>query len=224
MSMFYNHQGRRTRLWDDPIPGETMDLPITPIEAQQPEFKPWGKTPRWNGLGVTITEKLDGTNALVCVQDGRVYAGSRNRWLTLDKKGDNYGFAFWCKENETELLKLGDGYHYGEWWGTGIGRGYGRVGGEFRNPNNYRTFSLFNTRRWDNPSRPACCDVVPTLYNGVLAFDKLDEMLSELRTNGSVAQPGYMRPEGVVLYIHQLDQKFKVVFDKDGPSPIEEHK
>ncbi len=199
----------------------------------EPEFKPWGKTPRWAGIGVTVTEKLDGTNALVCVHEGRVYAGSRNRWLSsTDKRLDNYGFAAWCKENETELLKLGDGYHYGEWWGQGIGRGYGMVRDmQLINGKHVpigsaaprRIFSLFNTRRWDNESRPECCSVVPTLYHGMLDLHKLDDLLSELRTNGSVAAPKYMRPEGVVLYAYQLDQKFKIVFDKDGPSPIEEH-
>jgi hypothetical protein len=201
---------------------ETMafigNLPITP-RIIPPEFKPWGKTPRWQGLGVTLTEKIDGTNALVCVHEGRVYAGSRNRWLDVSKKGDNFGFAKWCVENESELLKLGEGYHYGEWWGHGIGRGYGTEPGLIV-PN--RTFSLFNTRRWDNTSRPECCSVVPVLYQGVLDFGKLEKLCDDLKRNGSVAATGYMRPEGVVMYIHQLDAKFKIVFDKDGPSPIEE--
>lgn len=74
------------------------------------EFKSWGKIPRAIGEGVTITEKLDGTNACVVIQDG-VIAGvqSRNRFITPED--DNYGFARWVSENEHELLKLGEGYH-----------------------------------------------------------------------------------------------------------------
>lgn len=209
---YYHYLGANVD-YDDKM--TTIDhLPITP-RVVVPEFKPYGKTPRWSGLGITITEKLDGTNALVCVQDGRVYAGSRNRWLgTEDKRSDNYGFAQWCKLNEEGLLKLGEGYHYGEWWGRGIGRGYAMES---------RRFSLFNTRRWGehNPNTPECCDVVPVLYEGQFTGLEIQGWANRLQVEGSVAAPGYMSPEGVVAYLHHLDAKFKVVLDKTGPSPIE---
>lgn len=47
---------------------------------------------------------------------------SRTRWITPED--DNYGFAKWANENKEELLKLGIGQHFGEWWGSGIQRGY----------------------------------------------------------------------------------------------------
>jgi hypothetical protein len=79
---------------------------------------------------------------------------SRSRWITPDD--DNFGFAAWVEANRDELLTLGPGRHFGEWWGSGIQRGYGLPKGEKR-------FSLFNVSRWGE-SRPACCHVVPVLY------------------------------------------------------------
>jgi hypothetical protein len=171
-----------------------------------PEFQPWGKTPRWSGIAMTATEKLDGTNALVHVtDDGRVLAGSRNRWLTPGKTSDNYGFAAWVTENAVELAKLGAGWHYGEWWGQGVGRGYGVEG---------RTFSLFDTRRFGahNPNTPSCCSVVPKLYEGLLV-DPMS-VLAPLMASGSVAAPGFMRPEGIIILLHQTGQRFKLLAEK----------
>jgi hypothetical protein len=86
------------------------------------EFQAFDKIPRLR-RGCVITEKIDGTNAQVCfADDGQMLVGSRNRWITPDN--DNYGFARWCVENETELRKLGPGRHFGEWWGAGIQRRY----------------------------------------------------------------------------------------------------
>ncbi len=187
----------------------------------EPEFKPYGKTQRFKGFGVCITEKIDGTNALVHItDDGRLFAGSRNRWITPGKSTDNYGFAAWCEENREELLKLGPGYHYGEWWGAGVGRGYG-----FSNVDGkpVRQLSLFNTLRWGahNPNTPKCCSVVPVLYSGAFTGKEHTEVEATLRAVGSVAAPGFMRPEGLCMYFFMSDQTFKVVFDKTGPSPIE---
>ena len=97
--------------------------------------------------GCIITEKIDGTNAQVCIDvDGTVRAGSRNRWLTPGD--DNFGFASWVKLHEDDLRQLGTGRHFGEWWGSGIQRRYGLA---------EKRFSLFRT-----PSTlPACCSVVP---------------------------------------------------------------
>jgi hypothetical protein len=68
-----------------------------------------------------ITEKIDGTNASILItDDGSDIAGvgSRTRWITPED--DNHGFAKWVKANHEELLKLGPGHHFGEWWGNGI--------------------------------------------------------------------------------------------------------
>lgn len=79
-------------------------------------FRAWPKTPRLF-RDMVITEKIDGTNAAVIVADGKLYAQSRKRIITPDD--DNFGFASWVAEHP-ELVELGEGYHYGEWWGKGI--------------------------------------------------------------------------------------------------------
>lgn len=186
--------------------------------SELPEFKGFGKIPRIDKWGqhVIVTEKLDGTNGLIHIAADRttITAGSRNRWLkpNADKKDDNFGFASWVEQNKEDLLKLGPGYHYGEWWGCGIGRGYGL---------HERRFSLFNVGRWgkDGPGhehRPACCGTVPILYAGPWNRELQDQIDMQLRDNGSYAAPGYRDPEGWVLYACGVDLLFKRVFDKPG--------
>ena len=52
-----------------------------------------------------ITEKIDGTNGVVYVTaEGRVLAGSRNRWLSESR--DNHGFWRWSQENAEALALL----------------------------------------------------------------------------------------------------------------------
>lgn len=165
------------------------------------EFKPWPKITRVENKRVPIfTEKIDGTNACIAIDaDGNYHCQSRNRIITPED--DNYGFARWCKQNEEAVLKLGEGYHFGEWWGQGIGRNYGL---------NYRRFSLFNTRRWGyhNPP-PDPFEVVP-----VLPFDTIELVKEYLQNNGSVVVPGWMRPEGAVMYEPDTDTCFKIIMDK----------
>jgi len=44
-----------------------------------------------------ITEKIDGTNALIHItEDGNFLTGSRNRWIT--PSNDNHGFSKWAHE------------------------------------------------------------------------------------------------------------------------------
>lgn len=183
---------------------------------------------------IVITEKIDGTNASIFIQDlileedpkdptiiGTKHAiageqsltmriGSRTRWIT--PSDDNFGFAKWCSipENFFELLKLGEGHHFGEWWGSGIQRGYGLLKGEKR-------FSLFNTSRWQEGSEntPKCCHVVPELYRGVFCTDYIDDTLSTLQTEGSKAAPGFMKPEGIVIYHTAGNVGFKKTIEKD---------
>src|SRR5688572_20787509 len=130
--------------------------------------------------GCVVTEKIDGTNAQILIaketddlavnrlllahRDGlMMLAGSRTQFITPER--DNHGFARWVSEHADELWSLGEGRHFGEWWGSGIQRGYGLPKGEKR-------FSLFNVARWADdrdrekyPSdRPACCHVVPIIH------------------------------------------------------------
>ena len=156
---------------------------------------------------VVVTEKIDGTNAQVYVNDDmtEVVAGSRSKWITPE--ADNFGFARWVREHREELLKLGPGSHFGEWWGAGIQRRYNL---------NEKRFSLFNVHRWaDDATRPACCHVVPVLWRG--PFDELNvnAILQGLVEKGSVASPGFMKPEGIVIF-HTVGQfLLKKTIDKD---------
>ena len=92
--------------------------------STEPPFVAFDKIPRLR-RNVIVSEKIDGTNAIVWIGEDftTIRAGSRSRWITPED--DNYGFARWVAANRDELLKLGPGYHYGEWWGAGIQRRYG---------------------------------------------------------------------------------------------------
>ena len=156
---------------------------------QKIEFKPWPKIGRENPFMVTITEKINGTNACIVISDGEILgAQSRNRIITPDD--DNYGFAQWVQDNNSELLSLGDGYHYGEWAGLGIQK----------NPHmlDSKRFFLFNVFRWNeqNPNRPSCCDVVPVLFDGLLQPDTIENLLLKLKTEAKSGQT----PEGIIVY------------------------
>ena len=168
------------------------------------EFEKFEKLPRLS-RGMVVSEKIDGTNAQVCItEEGEFLVGSRKRWITPDD--DNFGFAKWAYEHEEELrCGLGFGRHYGEWWGMGIQRKYGL--GE-------RRFSLFNTGRWnaDTPP-PECCHVVPVLYDGPFTTDAVDAVLERLHSDGSAAAPGFMKPEGVVIYLSAARKSFKKTLD-----------
>jgi hypothetical protein len=175
---------------------------------------------------VIITEKIDGTNAQVLINEwGNILVGSRTRWIT--PQDDNYGFARWVDENKQEILKLGVGRHFGEWWGNGIQRGYGLPKGDKR-------FSLFNVSRWalfgTEPQRivtqdetiekyqellPECIGLVPTLYKGMFDTQKVDEVLHDLKINGSYAVKGFMNPEGVVVFHTAGNVGFKKTIEKD---------
>lgn len=180
---------------------------------------------------MTVTEKLDGTNAQICItDDGQTLAGSRNRWITPED--DNYGFARWVQSHRDELMQLGPGRHFGEWWGSGIQRGYGLRGDDKR-------FSLFNVSRWcrvgETPQRipsidpriekyqdvlPACCGLVPVLGRGMFDTTQIENILASMRIYGSTAVPGFMRPEGIVVFHTAGNVGFKRTLDGDEPKSL----
>jgi len=186
---------------------------------------PFTKFPKIARLNrqVIVTEKIDGTNAQIKItEDGQFLVGSRNRWITPED--DNFGFANWAYAYKDELMKLGVGSHFGEWWGAGIQRGYGLTQG--------RRFSLFNVIRWcpegQEPKRiptadpriekyqdilPACCGLVPVL--GVGDFMEANRQIERLKVEGSMAVPGYMNPEGVIAFHVAGNVSFKVTIQKD---------
>lgn len=177
-----------------------------------PEFVPFPKMARLNRT-VTATEKMDGTNGQILItKDGQMFTGSRNRWIT--QESDNYNFSRWCNERKEELLKLGPGTHFGEFLGSGIQRRYGL---------NEKRFYLFNAHRWTDDIRPACCHVVPILAIGTNIKEVEQVALDILRTEGSRAVPGFMDPEGIVLYHSASKQMMKVTLrDDENPKGSKE--
>lgn len=170
-------------------------------------FVPMPKIARYSRL-CTITEKIDGTNASIWIDDlGTEFrTASRTKWITPEN--DNCGFSRWAHEHKEELMQLGPGHHFGEWWGVGIQRKYGQT---------CKRFSLFNTHLW-SVTRPACCDVVPVLYEGMFEQQAVQQAIETLRLEGSKAAPGFMNPEGVVIY-HQAAQIYfkKTIIGDEKP-------
>lgn len=172
---------------------------------------------------VVVTEKIDGTNAGIYIDEiGGIFAASRTRWITPE--ADNYGFAAWVERNCGELLRLGPGMHWGEYWGAGIQRRYGLT---------EKRFSLFNVQRWvdikqhplgakfENDKQdlcPLCCSVVPVLYRGPFDTARISGILVHLEKTGSVAAPGFADPEGIVVFHVAAGIGFKKTI-KDDESP-----
>ena len=189
------------------------------------EFTEFSKIARLSRT-MTITEKIDGTNAQIYIEtldgfsesdpnciaqkDGlAMFAGSRTRWITPE--ADNFGFARWAKEHADDLFMLGEGRHFGEWWGAGIQRKYGQT---------EKHWSLFNTFKWlenfdnEKPICPPCCRVVPVLYRGEFDSATIREIMMNLMNHGSFAAP-FMDPEGVVIYHEAAGIMFKKTFKGD---------
>lgn len=156
-----------------------------------------------------ITEKIDGTNAQICItEDGQFLTGSRTKWITPEN--DNYGFSRWAHENKEELMKLGVGYHFGEWWGQGIQRKYGM---------DKKVFSLFNVSKWsDDAARPSCCDVVPILFEGEFTTLNIEYTMFKLYELSIAAKKygvEFKEPEGIVIFHKQGGGLFKKTFKND---------
>lgn len=205
------------------------------------EFQPFPKIARL-AREMIITEKLDGTNAQVYIRpapddnadshpfeigvdiqvdcEGKSHymrAGSRSRWLDLTSKGDNFGFAKWVHAHAHELALLGPGRHFGEWFGQGIQRGYGL---------DVKRFALFNVGRWVQHDKdpglkklraPECCHVVPVLYwGGNFDTATINWAMETLARNGSEAAPGFMDPEGIIVFHTASSTLYKKTFEKDA--------
>jgi len=181
---------------------------------------------------MVITEKIDGTNAAIAIQKldeeeqppdnlvaevkdetevfdtyYGVVAQSRKRIITV--RDDNFGFAKWVQANAEALFHtLGEGRHFGEWWGSGIQRGYDLPKGEKR-------FSLFNTPRWRDTDLSGVpgLGMVPELYVGEFSVAKIETLKEDLLFNGSAASPGFLNPEGVVIYHTASRTAYKSTYD-----------
>lgn len=218
------------------------------MNIENHEFMPWPKMARLSRECI-ITEKLDGTNACVNIVLAReipnggqslataavtvspdatfyIFAGSRTRWI--QPGNDNYGFAAWVLANCEELVKLGPGRHFGEWWGNGIQRRYNMT---------QKRFSLFNAKRWmpdaatelaaewgrvcnkvvdADGNKCGCVSVVPVLYHGEFSTNMVERCMNQLRLVGSVAAPGFRQPEGIIVYHVAGKVAFKKTLDGDA--------
>jgi len=203
-------------------------------------FKSYPSIPRLEKAPIRyeITEKIDGTNAVLFItrqeeeyapgEDALPYdnfveaddgiwvvrAGSRSRWLSPGKTTDNYGFAQWVADNSVALFEaVGPGLHYAEWWGQGIQRGYGQA---------TKRFTLFNPSRY--PCLPAAggtprlVDVVPTFSVGAMGInsssnidDEISWAIDDANYRGSLAAPGWASPEGLVVRVG--DQLRKIILN-----------
>lgn len=185
------------------------------------EFKSFEKISKFTGIAMTITQKIHGTNAQIRIyeQDGVIKCQASSRTRDIFVGDDNYGFARYVKDNESEIIeKLGLGTHYGEWAGPGINSGEGLK---------EKTFVIFNHYRFpaERPLPPQCV-VVPVLYHGPYDERIVAEAMTELKINGSKLAPGFMRPEGIVIEV--AGKKYKKVFEAEetqwtqgsaGPKP-----
>lgn len=174
------------------------------------EFEAFPKITRVEKVTVTLTEKIDGTNACIVFDEGGgMFCQSRNKIITPGKQTDNAGFASWAHANHEELYALlGEGRHFGEWWGTGIQRGYGQT---------LKRFSLFNTSRWDGLADAGFVignvpvSTVPVISHGPLT--DIGTLVKEahgcLVSMGSYAAPGFMDPEGCMVFARALGTYLK---------------
>jgi len=198
-------------------------------------FEAWPKIGRLY-KPMVISEKIDGTQAAFGVTPigdddpipagafmhvydpvlglAAVHAQSRKRLITPDN--DNFGFAEWVAKNAHELVKtLGSGLHFGEWWGSGIQRGYGL---------DHKRFSLFNTHRWSWLNDPIAREAreihsqlwcVPVLTEWEFDTREVRLVLQALQRDGSAAARGFMDPEGIVVFHTASRTPYKVTYDGD---------
>jgi hypothetical protein len=206
---------------------------------EKPEFRPWPSIARMNRDAI-VTEKIDGTNAAIeisydihpgrDVEEGEryeggvfvvnpidkqfVWVGAQSRKRLISPESDNFGFARWVMDNAESLAgDLGSGKHFGEWWGSGIQRGYGIEKG-------VKYFSLFNAKKWTEPYeagrfKTENLRVVPILDIFTFDTDRINGIVRALAESGSVASPGFKPPEGVVVFHTAAQTLYKVTCDHD---------
>lgn len=207
------------------------------------EFEAWPKTTRLF-RDITITEKIDGTNAAIIIRTGYhvsdvhqfdgewpfwdkeaghfwfIGAQSRNRLIQPGKTTDNAGFAQWVRDNGLTLARLlGEGRHFGEWWGPKVTkRNYGM---------SHKVFSIFDVDMWDvqvdqsikHPIGDAVLTHTPVLYRGTFSEQQIMDCARTLKDLGSVAAYRFgidgQEPEGICIFHSQSRIVQKFTFDNN---------
>ncbi len=197
-------------------------------------FQEWPKIERFRKLTCTVSEKIDGTNAQILIPNDpqtEILAGSRSKWISPGK-ADNAGFAGWVSlHGETLRAALGPGRHYGEWYGAGIQRRYGltekrlalfsplarylQVHDDLGCHGDWLTRTLRGVGPVVYLDRLPQVHLVPVLYEGPLDTATIEHVVANLYKNGSVAVPGWMKPEGVV--VSHARNKYKITDHGDVP-------
>lgn len=179
-------------------------------ELFTPVFQPWPSIARLD-RSIIVTRKINGSNGAIGIHDNSdgtftIWAQSRNKIITPGKSTDNAGFADWVESNsDTLVIDLGEGLHFGEWWGKGIQSGYG--GRE-------KTFSLFNTSRWSNSEFiTPNLEVVEVLGTSEY-FDT--ELIRECLTKLELrSKETGIEEEGIVVFHTHGNLMFKKTIKKD---------
>jgi len=184
----------RTKKCVGEVPGYlSAEMAFKALESVMPE-----------GVESVTLEPYSVSHNLVMAEYVEVRAQSRTRFIYPGD--DNFGFAAWVEANKAELIeKLGSGIHYGEWAGPGINSGEGLK---------EKMFVLFD--HWKFPAErplPTGTAVVPVLYKGPFDLAKIEEVMADLKENGSKLVPGFLRPEGVV--VQTMGTRLKKVFDPE---------
>lgn len=184
-------------------------------------FIKWPSTPRFH-KGMTIAEKINGTNACVRILDGKVTAQSRKRIITPES--DNFGFASWVYENAGALTDvLGYGVHFGEWFGEGIQKNPLGIEG--------KRFALFSPWKFNDTEKEriqesGLVEFVPILFEGQADYMTIPNVIEDLIYTGSrvvgAAQkfaPAIRRAhdaEGIIVWHRETQQKYKILLDNDA--------
>ena len=195
MTIKFTEWPKTSRFFRDIVITEKLDgsnaaIGIAPLETID-RIHPEGQPEKAEILDQNIFAE-----ATVGEQRYGLYAQSRNKLIKPGKTTDNYGFAGWVAAHAEELVTfLGEGLHYGEWWGSGIQRGYGLQKGE-------KHFSLFNTHRFADIQAESddLVRCVPILYQGAMVEKEITDALNYLRDCGSLAVHTFMNPEGICVY------------------------
>lgn len=187
---------------------------------------------RLENIYCVISEKIDGTNGLIEINETNVRFGSRNRYISFSD--DNAGFANFFRHYEARFEDVAkdiitkepessdESYPlriYGEWFGCGIQRGYG-LKDKFFMP-----FSFFYGEKLIEYQVPNV--ITPNImYTGKFSMEVVNTCMQQLKLNGSGVVKDYKQPEGIVIFFPKYNFRLKETFNgakwKDG-SPKSEH-
>lgn len=199
--------------------------------------KKWPKIPRLF-RDCEITEKIDGTNAVVLLTDGQELSDPDTALPGFTKNGTpdievpgtgppHKARYIFVGSRRRWLTKDEDNFGFWQWVADRAeqfhetlpnGRYYGEFWGHgiqrgYDMPNGERRLALFDTSLEEQPL-PEGVDTVPVLYYTEFSTLAVENTLWELQQYGSRLVPGYNQPEGVVVRHIQSGHRFKVTLDE----------